>query len=120
MTPDPHDLRQAFDDAERRADTAALQALLADDFRSIGERGYVLDKTQWIGKFADFAYTSLESTDVEVSAYDHAAIVRCVQRTRARWQGRELALTVRVSQTWVEQPGGWLLAGIQFSTLGDA
>jgi hypothetical protein len=117
---DVHRLHQVFDEAEFRADTDTLRALLADDFRSIGDQGYVLDKAQWIGKFAEFAYTSLESSDVEVRCYDHAAIVSCVQRSRSMWRGQEMTLTVRVSQTWVEQPEGWLLAGIQFSTLGDA
>jgi hypothetical protein len=113
-------LQQAFDEAELLADTGALRGLLADDFRSIGDQGVVLDKAQWIGKFGAFAYVSLESSDVEVCCYDHAAIVRCVQRSRSVWRGQEMALTVRVSQTWVEQGEGWLLAGIQFSTLGDA
>jgi hypothetical protein len=117
---DVHRLHQAFDEAELHADTDTLQTLLADDFRSIGEQGYVLDKAQWIGKFADFSYTSLESSDVEVRCYDHAAIVRCVQRSRSTWQGQKMALTVRVSQTWVEQSEGWLLAGIQFSTFSEA
>ena len=94
--------------------------MLTDDFRSIGEQGFVLDKAQWIGKFADFAYVSIDSSDVEASRYDHAAIVRCVQRRRSVWQGQEMALTTRVSQTWVEQAGSWRLAGIQFSTLADS
>ncbi|MGK5443507.1 DUF4440 domain-containing protein [Micromonospora sp. URMC 105] len=113
-------LQSAFDEAELRADTEALNALLADDFRSIGEQGYVLDKAQWVGKFAEFGYTSLESSEVEASFYGHAAIVRCVQRSRSAWRGQEMALTVRVSQTWVELPEGWRLAGIQFSSLGGA
>ena len=120
MTSDIYRLHQTFDEAERRADTDTLQALLADDFRSIGDQGYMLDKAQWIGKFTEFAYASLESSDVEVRRYDHAAIVRCIQRSRSTWRDQEMALTVRVSQTWVEQPEGWLLAGIQFSTFGDA
>jgi hypothetical protein len=120
MISDVNRLQQAFDDAELRGDTDTLRALLADDFRSIGDQGFVLDKAQWIGKFAEFAYISLESSDVEVHRYDHAAIVRCVQRTRSTWQGQEMALTTRVSQTWVEQQEGWLLAGIQFSTLNDS
>jgi hypothetical protein len=119
VTTDVRRLQQAFDEAELGADTDALNALLADDFRSIGEQGYVLDKAQWIGKFAEFAYTSLESTDVEVCFYGHAAIVRCVQSSRSTWRGQEMALTVRVSQTWVELPEGWRLAGIQFSSLGS-
>ena len=99
---------------------SALQALLADDFRSIGDQGYVLDKAQWVGKFVDFSYTSLQSSDVEASCYDHAAIVRYVQRSSSTWQGQEMTLTARVSQTWIEQADGWRLAGIQFSTLADS
>jgi hypothetical protein len=119
VTFNAHRLHQAFDEAELHADTDTLQAILADDFRSIGEQGYMLDKAQWIGKFAEFTYISLESSDVEVRSYEHAAIVRCVQRGRSIWRGQEMALTVRVSQTWVEQPEGWRLAGIQFSSLGQ-
>ena len=115
MISDIHRLRRAFDEAELHADTDALNALLADDFRSIGEQGHVLDKTQWIGKFAEFSYRSLASSDVEVSFYGHAAVVRCVQRTRSTWRGHEMALTVRVGQTWVELPTGWRLAALQFS-----
>ncbi|MFI5842533.1 nuclear transport factor 2 family protein [Catenuloplanes sp. NPDC051500] len=120
MIADIDRLRRAFDEAELHADTEALDALLAADFRSIGERGYVLDKAQWIGKFADFGYTSLDSTDVEVAFYGHAAIVRCVQRSASTWRGQDMALTVRVSQTWIQLPEGWRLAGLQFSTLDNA
>lgn len=120
MTIDVHRLRPAFDEAESRGDTNSLNALLADDLRSIGEQGYVLDKTQWLGKFSEFSYASLESSDVEVSVYDHAAIIRCVQRSHSTWRGKQMALTVRVSPTWVELAEGWRLAGIQFSSLASA
>jgi hypothetical protein len=99
------------------ADTTVLRALLADDFRSIGDQGYLLDKAQWLGKFVDFSYTSLRSSDIDVSCYAHAAIVRFVQRSSSTWRGREMSSTARVSQTWVEQADGWRLAGIQFSPL---
>jgi hypothetical protein len=120
MSSEPRILQQAFAEAESQADTDTLRTLLTDDFRSIGDQGYVLDKAQWLGKFVDFSYTSLQSTDVEVSCYDRAAIVRYVQRSSSIWRGQEMASTARVSQTWVEQAGRWRLAGIQFSTLGDA
>jgi hypothetical protein len=119
MTVDLHRLQRAFDEAESRGDTDALNALLAHDFRSIGEQGYVLDKAQWLGKFAEFSYASLVSSDIEISVYGHAAIVRCVQRSHSTWRGQPMALTVRVSQTWVELAEGWQLAGIQFSSLGN-
>ncbi|WP_341477541.1 hypothetical protein [Micromonospora globispora] len=38
-----------------------MNTLLADDFVSIGERGFQLDKRQWIERHADFAYLSLET-----------------------------------------------------------
>ncbi|MEU8662312.1 nuclear transport factor 2 family protein [Actinoplanes philippinensis] len=119
MTFDAHRPHQAFDAAELHGDIDALQTLLADDFKSIGEQGYVLDKEQWIGKFAEFSYSVLDSSDVQVSCYDRAAIVRYDQRSRSTWRGQEMALTVRVSQTWIEHGEGWQLAGIQFSSLGQ-
>jgi hypothetical protein len=120
MTADPRQLHHAFTEAEFHADTSALRALLADDFRSIGDQGFVLNKAQWLGKFGDFSYATLESENIEVSSYDCAAIVRYVQRSRSIWQGREMTSTTRVSQTWIEQADGWRLAGIQFSPLPDA
>jgi hypothetical protein len=120
VTFDALGLQQTFLEAELRADTGALQALLADDFRSIGDQGYVLDKAQWIGKFADFSYATLESSNAEVSHYDHAAIVRYVQRSSSRWRDQEMTSTTRVSQTWIKQPTGWRLAALQFSPLPDA
>ncbi|MFB9237532.1 nuclear transport factor 2 family protein [Plantactinospora siamensis] len=120
MISDVHRLQRAFDEAESGGDTDSLTSLLAEDFRSIGEQGYVLDKVAWIGKFAEFSYTNLQSSDVEVAFYGHTAIVRCVQRSHSTWRGQEMSLAVRVSQTWVELPEGWRLAGIQFSSLGDS
>ncbi|MFC0028333.1 DUF4440 domain-containing protein [Micromonospora chaiyaphumensis] len=58
MISDVHRLQRAFDEAELRADTDALNALLAEDFRSIGEQGHLLDRAGWIAKFAEFSYTS--------------------------------------------------------------
>jgi hypothetical protein len=111
------DLQRAFDDAELRADAGRLDELLADDFLSIGEQGYQLDKRQWIDRHGDFRYLAIDTSEVDVRHYDKAAIVRCVQRSRATWQGSQLTLAVRLSQVWVHQPGGWRLAGIQFSPL---
>jgi hypothetical protein len=113
-------LQQAFDDAELRGDASRLDALLADDFLSIGEQGYQLGKREWIDRHSDFRYLSIETSEVDVRNYDKTAIVRCAQRSRASWRGEEMSLAVRLSQVWVQQPGGWRLAAIQFSTLGSS
>jgi ketosteroid isomerase-like protein len=124
--PDDHvtagirELQRAFDDAERHADTGRLSALLADDFLSIGEQGFQLDKRQWIARHADFAYLSLETAELDIRCYDGAAIVRCVQHSRASWRGDAMTLAVRLSQVWVRRPDGWRLAGLQFSSRGPA
>jgi len=117
MADDILELQRAFDDAELRADAGRLDELLADDFLSIGEQGYQLDKRQWIDRHRDFRYLAIETAEADVRRYDKAAIVRCVQRSRATWQGSQLTLAVRMSQVWVHQAGGWRLAGIQFSSL---
>jgi hypothetical protein len=111
------ELQRAFDDAELRGDKERLGALLVDDFLSIGERGFVLDKEQWVGRHEDFRYLSIETSEVDLRRYDRTAILRCVQRSRATWRGDPMTLATRVSQVWIEQPGGWRLAAIQFSTL---
>lgn len=46
VTNDVLELRQAFDDAELRGDADRLDALIADDFLSIGEQGYQLGKRE--------------------------------------------------------------------------
>lgn len=111
------ELQRAFDEAELRRDAERLEALLADDFLSIGERGFVLDKEQWIGRHEDLRYLSIETSEVDVRRYDRTAILRCVQRSRAIWRGDPMTLATRVSQVWIERPGSWRLAAIQFSTL---
>jgi ketosteroid isomerase-like protein len=111
------ELQRAFDDAELHGDAIRLEALLADDFASIGEQGYQLDKRAWIDRHRDFRYLAIETTEANVRLYDKTAIVRCVQRSRATWHGEPMTLAVRLSQVWIQQPEGWRLAAIQFSTL---
>jgi hypothetical protein len=112
-------VQSQFDDAERHARTDVLDALLAEDFRSIGEQGYVLDKAQWIARHGEFRYVGLEVSDTELARYDGAAIVRRIQRSHAIWQGRPMSLRTRVSHVWVGRPGAWQLAAVQFSSLPD-
>ncbi|MFG1959460.1 DUF4440 domain-containing protein [Nonomuraea sp. NPDC049028] len=112
-------LQRQFDAAELAADAGRLRELLADDFQSIGPKGYVLDKEQWIGRHAQFQYHALDTSQIDIRMYGDAAIVRNVQSNQATSHGRAVALRVRVSQTWVRQKGSWRLAGIQFSPMAD-
>ncbi len=113
-------LQQEFDTAELDDDRDALRRLIAEDFRSIGPRGFVLDKEQWTNRHDHFHYALLETSEHEVRLYDGAAIVRNVQRNTGVHDGQESKYVVRVGQVWVNQSGRWQLAGIQFSPLAES
>ena len=112
-------LQREFDTAELNDDRDALRQLIVEDFQSIGPRGFVLDKDQWINRHDRFHYAALETSDHEVRLYDRAAIVRNVQRNTGVHDGQESRYVVRVGQVWVDQAGEWRLAGIQFSPLAE-
>jgi ketosteroid isomerase-like protein len=123
MTEDNNEILAAqtrFDAAELHDDRAALDELIADDFRSIGPKGFVLDKRQWIDRHDKFRYHELRTSEIEVRRYGDAAIVRNLQTNRATHDRDEVRLTVRVSQTWVKLQGRWQIAGIQFSPMAAA
>ena len=97
-----------------------LQRLLADDFLSIGPRGFILDKKEWINPHVHFKYHKLETSDMDIRLYDKSAIVRDIQRNKASYKDEPVELAVRVSQVWVDQQKEWRLAAIQFCPLTAA
>lgn len=119
VTDDILALQRAFDEAELTADVARLGELLAEDFLSIGEQGFVLSKPEWIGRHREFRYLSIATSELDVRRYGEATIVRCVQHSRASWRGEPMELAVRLSQVWIRQLAGWRIVAIQFSTLGS-
>lgn len=111
------DLQYQFDNAELHADVETLDRLLADDFLSIGPKGFVLDKRGWIDRHVHFKYEKLETSEMDIRLFDSAAIVRNIQRNRATMDGKQVELAVRVSQVWVNVGEQWRLAAIQFSPM---
>jgi ketosteroid isomerase-like protein len=116
---DVREVQERFDQAELTGDRDTLGDLIVDDFQSIGPRGFVLTKEQWIGRHGEFVYNELATSDMSVHDYGETAIVRNIQRNRATYQGRDVAVNTRVSQVWVVQGDRWRLAAIQFSPLAD-
>jgi ketosteroid isomerase-like protein len=116
---DVREIQDRFDHAELTADAETLRELIADDFLSIGPKGYVMDKKQWIDRHSRFTYHELDTSEMDVRTYGDTAIVRDVQRNRATWEDHDVAVNTRVSQVWVRQDGQWRLAGIQFSPLAE-
>jgi hypothetical protein len=113
------DLQNQFDKAELDADVETLDRLLADDFLSIGPKGYILDKRGWIDRHVHFKYEKLETSEMDIRLFGSAAIVRNIQRNRATMDDKQVELAVRVSQVWVNMEEQWRLAAIQFSPLAE-
>jgi hypothetical protein len=113
------DLQHKFDQAELHGNKAALNDLLTDDFISIGPKGFLLNKNNWIGRHDQFKYDKLETSDTDVHLYDKAAIIRNIQRNEASYKNEPVKVAVRVSQVWVNENDQWKLAGIQFSPLAE-
>jgi hypothetical protein len=115
------DLQHRFDEAELTDDRATLRELLADDFLSIGPKGAVLTKSEWIDRHKHFRHHALETGEIDIRVYGPTAIVRNVQHSRGVWAEDEIASSVRVSQVWVQQGDmhHWKLAAIQFSPLAE-
>jgi hypothetical protein len=116
---DVRKVQDRFDRAELTADREALRELLADDFLSIGPRGFVLDKDEWIDRHGEFRYQSLETSEMDVRQYGDTAVVRDVQRNRAAYRDQQVAVATRVSQVWVRRDDRWRLVAIQFSPLAE-
>jgi hypothetical protein len=113
------DLQDKFDEAELHGDTDTLLDLIAEDFLSIGPRGFVLNKEQWVNRHAEFKYDKLETSDKDIRLYDKAAIIRNIQRNEASYKNEPVKVSMRVSQVWINQQNDWKLAGIQFSPLAE-
>lgn len=111
--------QRRFDDAERTDDRAVLGELIHEQFASIGPKGFVLDKEQWIGRHDFFRYYELDVSDQDVRLFGDAAIVRNIQRNHADSSGHEVRVNTRVSQVWARGAGDWRIVAIQFSPLAE-
>ena len=70
-------LADAWATAELQGDTAFLERTLADDFVGVGPLGFLLTKQEWLARLqsGDLKYTAHTLDEVNVRAYNEAAIV---------------------------------------------
>jgi ketosteroid isomerase-like protein len=114
------DLGQRWADAERRADVAALDALLAGDFTAVGPLGFVLNREQYLGsrRSGDLKTDVFSWGDAQVRVYGQVAVAVGIVTQEAVYQGQkrpEASGRFRVTQVAVQQDGQWVFASIQFS-----
>jgi ketosteroid isomerase-like protein len=113
------ELTAAWVDAELRADTDALRAMLHDDFVGVGPLGFMLPKPAWIGRHhsGDLEYQSLSLSDTSVRHFGDTAIVIAAQHQQATYQGRPVpGDQFRITMVIVGD-GEPRIAGIQLSPI---
>ena len=85
--------------AEIAGDTAALAAMVTDDFRHIGPFGFILGRQQWLERYDSgrFVTTELNWHDIEIRDYGDAAIAIGTQTQRAAYEGTPNDGSFRIS-----------------------
>lgn len=118
-----NELAEDWTKAELDGDVSSLKEILADDFVAVGPRGFVLTKEQWIARHetGSLTYGSFGLDEVEVRSYREAAIVVCRQTAAGVYvdkNGRyDIDERFRATLVFMDQNGGWRLAGLQLSPI---
>ena len=112
---------KAIVDAQKKRDFAAVEAVLADDFREIGSSGRLFSKSDILDgikesqivdcSFEEFRFLPVDSTCVIVTYVTTATRIQ---------QGREQTYRAYRSSTWVEQDGMWRMIFHQGTMLPTA
>jgi ketosteroid isomerase-like protein len=104
-------------EAERSADTAALDEITAPDFRLVGPFGFVLGKSRWLDRHApgELVTSSLDWDQVEVRDLGETAIAIGRQTQQATYQGRPADGQFRVTHVFIRAGGRWALASMHLS-----
>src|SRR5215207_10198788 len=77
--------------AEQRGDAAFLEGALTDDFVGVGPLGFMLNKQQWVGRYAGgLSYESFTFDEVDVRINGDTAVVTGRQKQAGGFQGNDV------------------------------
>jgi hypothetical protein len=112
------DLLRAWSDAEAGGDAAALDALLAADFRGDGPLGFVLDKDQWLDRYrrGDLTVDSFVWMANDVRVINQTAVAIGIQSQVARYCGQDCSGAFVCTLVAVRRQARWRIVNVQ---LGD-
>jgi hypothetical protein len=111
-------LENAWNKAEQRRDTRALDQLLAGTLAYTDYDGTFYTKAQFLEsvKNEDEAIELLANEQVSVHGYESSAVVTGIYREKGTVRGKPYLRRGRFTDTWVKQNGSWLCVASQ-STL---
>src|SRR5262249_54360480 len=89
FTAELRELTDRWAAAEVAGDVDALAALATADFRLVGPFGFILDKDQWLDRYAsgDFVTTTLDYEQLDLRRHGDTAIVIGTQTQEAAYKG---------------------------------
>ncbi|MCZ9883285.1 nuclear transport factor 2 family protein [Arthrobacter sp. B2a2-09] len=107
--------------AERNADAAALDKLLAEDFTAVGPRGFLLARAQWLQRYQEAALVNeqFEWSINTVRTYGDSAVLIGIQNQRASYLGHPSNGQFRVTQIMIRKDERWQLAGLHLSPMAQ-
>lgn len=110
-------LGERWAEAERNADTDALDDLAAAGFRLVGPFGFVLDKAQWLARYQTGALhtSSLVWDEVDVREYGDTAVAIGRHTQRATYQGQAVDGRFRATHVFTREGDGWMLVSQHLS-----
>jgi ketosteroid isomerase-like protein len=111
----------AWDKAIVKKDRAAVEANMADDFRSIDGAGTVEDKKTFVEGLLDARLTIDPYTveDFDVRVFGDTALLSGRTRMTGRFDGKPFTSHYRYIDIYVKRDGQWKIVSVQITRLAD-
>jgi hypothetical protein len=102
-------------DAQIQGDIATLGPLLGDDLTFIHASGLVQNKAEFLSdlKTGKRVYKSIKNSDLNIRMLQGAAVITARSDIDVAFEGKENALSVRVTEVYAERNGRWQLIAYQ-------
>ena len=113
------DFGKRWVEAELARDVTVLDALAHKDFILVGPLGFMLDKAQWLDRYAneDLVTSSLSWRDTQARVFGDCAVVIGIHDQQASYRGQPNDGQFRATHILVREDGAWRLAGMQLSPM---
>lgn len=107
-------------DAFERRDIATLDHLMADEYILTDPLGHVRNKTETLAAIETnkVDFESTQSADVNVTIYDHTAVVTGRSTFRGRYKGWSMAGCYQYTDVLVNRNGSWKAVSSHITALG--
>jgi hypothetical protein len=112
-------LENAWNQAELKHDTRALDLLLADTFQYTDSTGEYMNKGVWLEHVRQRVddYEQLSNSAMAVQLYGSAAVVTGLYHEKLRVKGKLVAESGRFTDTWIQEAGQWRCVASQATLL---